>query len=197
MISTDNYEELLYRGRTRINEDLKPSRVIHTKNVVREAHRLAERYGADVKKAEIAALLHDIARNLSLEDMNAYVRDLGLDSHYIDNKNLAHSKVGAFIISRDFEITDEDILNAVSYHTTGRENMTLLEKIIFLADAIEPGRTYPGVEELRKLAYKNLDKACAFSLRKTKKYVESRGDYLDPDTEKALEYFNREIEKHV
>ena len=196
MNSTDKHEELVNRCLARINRDLKERRVIHTKNVVREALRLARKYGADEKKAEIAALLHDIARNLPEEKMDAYVRDLGLDSHYIGNKNLAHSKVGVYLIKRDFGIEDEEILNAVSYHTTGRENMALLEKVIFLADAIEPGRTYPGVEELRELAYEDIDRACARSLQKTKNYVESRGEYLDPDTGKALDYFNREIDKH-
>ncbi|MBR0126978.1 MAG: bis(5'-nucleosyl)-tetraphosphatase (symmetrical) YqeK [Firmicutes bacterium] len=196
MNSTDKHEELVNRCLERIGRDLKERRVEHTKNVAKEALRLAEKYGADKQKAEIAALLHDIARNLPEEEMNAYVRELNLDEHYLNNKNLAHSKVAAYLIRRDFGITDEEILNAVLYHTTGRENMTLLEKIIFLADAIEPGRTYPAVNELRALAYEDLNRACAFSLSKTIQYVESRGAYLDPDTANALEYFKREINQY-
>ena len=196
MNSTDNHEAFISRCKERIRQDLKPRRVIHTQNVVSEALKMADKYGADKEKAEIAALLHDIARNLPVEEMNRHVREMGLDSHYLDNKNLAHSKVGVRIIQQDFGIDDAEILNAVSYHTTGRENMTLLEKIIFLADAIEPGRNYPSVGELRRLAYEDLDRACAYSLKKTKDYVAMRGDHLDPDTGKALEYFEREINKH-
>ena len=114
----------------------------------------------------------------------------------MDNKNLAHSKVGVAIIKRDFGIEDQEILDAVAYHTTGRDGMTLMDKIIFLADAMEPGRKYPGVERLRELTEENLDKACAYSLRRTVEYVKSKGVYLDPDTSKALEYCERMIKKH-
>ena len=196
MNSIDEHAALVNRCLARIDADLKPSRAEHTKNVAKEAIRLAEKYGADKQKAEIAALLHDIARNLSQEEMNRYVRKLGLPDRYLDNKNLAHSKIGVYIIQRDFGIQDEELLNAVAYHTTGRDGMTLLDKIIFLADAMEPGRHYPGVGELRRLTEKDLDKACAFSLRRTKEYIESRGFYLDPDTAKALDYCEREIKKH-
>ncbi|MFR4798348.1 MAG: HD domain-containing protein, partial [Lentihominibacter sp.] len=80
----------------------------------------------------------------------------------------------------------KDMIIAVAFHTTGRKGMSVLEKIIFLADAIEPGRNYPGVEEMRKTAYTDLDKACIMSLERTVQYVRDRGEYLDPDTEDAL-----------
>ena len=196
MNSIDEHEALVKKCIARITADLKPRRVTHTKNVAIEAKRLAKKYGADVQKAEIAALLHDIARNLSQEEMNRYVRELHLGDRYLDNKNLAHSKVGVAIIKRDFGIEDQDILDAVAYHTTGRDGMTLMDKIIFLADAMEPGRKYPGVERLRELTEENLDKACAYSLRRTVDYVKSKGVYLDPYTSKALEYCERMIKKH-
>ena len=196
MNSIDEHEALVKKCIARITADLKPRRVTHTKNVAIEAKRLAKKYGADVQKAEIAALLHDIARNLSQEEMNRYVKELQLGDRYLDNKNLAHSKVGVAIIKRDFGIEDQEILDAVAYHTTGRDGMTLMDKIIFLADAMEPGRTYPGVEKLRELVEEDLDKACAYSLRRTVEYVKSKGVYLDPDTSEALEYCERMIKKH-
>ena len=196
MNSIDEHEALVNKCVARITADLKPRRVKHTKNVAVEAIRLAKKYGADVQKAEIAALLHDIARNLSQEEMNRYVKELQLGDRYLDNKNLAHSKVGVAIIKRDFGIEDQEILDAVAYHTTGRDGMTLMDKIIFLADAMEPGRTYPGVEKLRELVEEDLDKACAYSLRRTVEYVKSKGVYLDPDTSEALEYCERMIKKH-
>lgn len=196
MNSMGEHEALVRKCRDRITRDLKPRRVIHTECVVAEAVALAKKHGADVQKAEIAAWLHDIARNLPQEEMNRYVKELDLGVRYLDNKNLAHSKVGAAIIKNELGITDPEILYAVSYHTTGREGMTLLDKIIFLADAMEPNRNYPGVERLRELVREDLDKACAYSLRRTKDYVESKGEYLDPDTLNALEYCEREIRKN-
>ena len=195
MNSIDEHEALVKKCLEYIDLHLKPSRALHTRNVATEAVRLAEKYGADKQKAEIAALLHDIARNLPVEEMNGYVRQLGLDERYIGNKNLSHSKVGVMLIKRDFGIEDEEILNAVSYHTTGRDGMTLLDKVIFLADAIEPGRDYPAVTMLRELADEDLDKACAYSLKKTIEYIESQGIYLDPDTAEAYEFCLREINK--
>lgn len=193
MDSTYDHDALVRRCRARITRDLTPRRAEHTRNVAKEAARLAQKYGADVQKAEIAGLLHDIARDLPQEKMNDYVLELGLDERYLNNKNLAHSKVGVHIIKQDFGIQDRELLDAVSYHTTGREGMTLLEKILFLADATEPGRSYPGVRKLRKLAEEDLDKACALSLRRTKDYIEAKGEYLDPDTSEALGYLEREI----
>ena len=106
----------------------------------------------------------------------------------MDNANLSHSKVAAEIMKRDYGIEDEDMINAVSFHTTGRAGMSRLEKIIFLADAIEPGRNYPSVEETRRLAYIDLDKACISSLERTVEYIRGKGEYLDPDTVNALNY---------
>ena len=85
-------------------------------------------------------------------------------------------------MERDFDITDRDIINAVSYHTTGRAGMSTLEKVIYLADAIEPSRNYPGVDALRKEAERDLDKACLMSLTSTAEFVKSSGKYLDYDT---------------
>ncbi|MBO4991447.1 MAG: bis(5'-nucleosyl)-tetraphosphatase (symmetrical) YqeK, partial [Firmicutes bacterium] len=82
---------------------------------------------------------------------------------------------------------DEDMLNAVRFHTTGRKGMSLLEKIIFLADAIEPNRSYPGVNDLRAMSEQNLDKACLMSLQRTIEYVRSQGQDLDPRTLEAAE----------
>ncbi|MDO4868952.1 MAG: bis(5'-nucleosyl)-tetraphosphatase (symmetrical) YqeK [Bacillota bacterium] len=180
-----------------VSKALKPSRFQHTKNVAKEAVRLALKYGADPEKAELAAILHDIARNLPQEEMNQYVEKIGLDRRrYLDNKNLAHSKVGAYIIKNELGIDDSEILDAVSYHTTGRSGMSLLEQIIFLADAMEPGRSYPGVQRLRELTDIDLDEACEYSLRSTIDHVKSANVYLDPDTAEALEYFERKNKKH-
>lgn len=168
-----------------IENHLSEKRRIHTYAVAEESKKLAARYGEDVEKAEIAALYHDIFRGVSEIVLNGYVKQLGLGTSYINNCNLAHGKIAAIIMERDFNIVDQDIINAVRFHTTGRANMSKLEKIIYLADAIEPNRCYAGIDELRSLAYENLDKACFLSLKNTIAYINRKGLYLDVDTVKA------------
>ncbi len=178
-----------------IERNYSEKRKIHTEGVRVTAMELARRYGADPAKAELAALFHDMYRGVSENSLNYYVKHLGLDEKYMNNCNLAHGKIAAIVMKRDFEITDDDIVNAVSYHTTGRENMSLLEKIIYLADAIEPNRVYPGVDELRKLADEDLDKACLLSLTNTINFVRASGKYLDEETVRAKEDLERKIKE--
>ena len=161
-----------------LEEHLKASRLVHTMNVTGLAKEMAVRFGADVNKAEIAALLHDMAK---------YENRPGV------NMNLEHGRIGAEKSRELFGIEDEDILNAITYHTTGRAGMSTLEKIIFLADAIEPGRNYPSVDEIRALAETDLDRACILTLTRTIEYVKDEmGWYLHPDTIEAKEY----LEEH-
>lgn len=178
-----------------IERNMTEKRQIHTYAVAEEAKKLAQRYGEDVEKAELAALFHDFFRGATEKALNGYVRQLGLNSAYLDNANLAHSKIAAYIMEKDYHIEDRDIINAVSYHTTGRANMTKLEKIIYLADAIEPNRSYPEIEEIRELAYQDLDKACLKSLEHSIEYVNCRGFYLDQDTVKARDCLINEIKR--
>lgn len=177
-----DYDSLKKRIILFIENNLSEKRLKHTYSVVTEAVKLAVEYGEDRKKAELAALFHDMFRGASKEASNMYVRHLGLDKKYVDNTNLAHGKIAAEIMKKDYGIKDKDILNAVSYHTTGRAGMSRLEKIIFLADAIEPGRNYPSVEEIREIAYRDLDKACVMSLKRNIEYIHEKGGFLDTDT---------------
>ena len=172
--------------RVRLNE----KRYRHTTGVIYTAVRLAERYGADVDKAETAALFHDACKNLDIEEMNMLVEQYQIGDYYIDKPQLAHSKLAAAILKDKFGVEDEDILNAVRYHTTGRAGMSLLEKIIFVADATEPNRTYEEAEELNKLAFSDLDQACYEVLKWTVKLVEESGRYMDPDTTEALAWIS-------
>jgi predicted HD superfamily hydrolase involved in NAD metabolism len=157
--------------------------------VVNTADKLAIQFGADRQKTKLAALCHDLYRGVKDDALNIYVKQLGLPKKYMDNANLAHSKIAAEIIKKDFGIEDEDVLNAVRYHTTGRAGMSILEKVIFLADSIEPGRNYPGVDEIRHVAETDLDLACLMCLEKTIDYINMKGYFLDPDTLDAREWF--------
>ncbi|MCL1810089.1 MAG: bis(5'-nucleosyl)-tetraphosphatase (symmetrical) YqeK [Clostridiales bacterium] len=164
----------------------------HTYAVYNTATALARHYGEDESKAGTAALFHDMFRGMPEKILNFYVKHLNLDKKYLDNSNLAHGKLAAIIMERDYGIDDDDVLNAVRFHTTGRANMSRLEKIMYLADAIEPGREYPGVHEIRHMAYADLDKAVLLSMHCTIGYVTENGFFLDEDTVLAMEYLNRE-----
>jgi predicted HD superfamily hydrolase involved in NAD metabolism len=161
----------------------------HIEGVVEAADELAERFGVDRQKTRTAALCHDLYRGIKDDALNVYVNQLGLPKKYLNNGNLAHSKIAAEMIKKDFGIEDEDILNAVRYHTTGRAGMSPLEKVIFLADSIEPGRNYPRVDEIRNVAKTDLNRACLMCLERTIEYINNKGFYLDPDTLEAREWF--------
>lgn len=147
-------------------------RYIHTIGVMETAIQLAERYDEDAKKAETVAILHDIAKYAEIEWMEQIVRDQNLDQRLLGwGSELLHGPVGAFIAESEFGITDEDMLNSIRFHTTGRAGMSKLEKILFVADMIEPNRNFDGVERLRKKAQKNLDKAVSACIRHTLSFL--------------------------
>ena len=175
-----------------LDEHLSEKRRRHIRGVVDTAVRLAEQYGADPEKAEAGALYHDMFKERDLDDLIDFY---GLPQKYKGNRNLAHSKVAAAAMEKDFHVADRDLINAVSYHTTGRPAMSLLEKILFLADAIEPSRDYPGVDEARRLAYKDIDRACLYSLSRSVEYVRSQGEYLDEDTLHARDYYRNQLKE--
>ncbi|MGN7476719.1 bis(5'-nucleosyl)-tetraphosphatase (symmetrical) YqeK [Solibacillus silvestris] len=143
-----------------IKDRMPEKRYIHTIGVMETAIRLAEQYGEDPKKAEVAAILHDIAKYADVEWMKKVVMEQQLDSRLLDwNAEILHGPVGAWIAETEFQIDDSAILNAIRYHTTGRADMTAFEKIIFVADMIEQNRKFPGVDELRAFADISLNDA--------------------------------------
>ncbi|MBO8156012.1 MAG: bis(5'-nucleosyl)-tetraphosphatase (symmetrical) YqeK [Bacillaceae bacterium] len=163
---------------------LKPDRFEHTKRVVVTAVKLSEWYGEDVNKAEIAAAFHDYAKNRPKEYLKRWItkeKTLPKDLLYFHHE-LWHGPVGALLVEREFGIADSDILNAIRYHTTGRISMTKLEKIVFLADYIEPGRKFPGVDMARSLAREDLDQACQFALKNTIQFLMEKQQPIYPDT---------------
>lgn len=173
-----------------LKDNLKPSRYGHTLGVVNTAIKLAEIYGEDIKKAEIAALCHDVAKNMSYEDMERIINEASIDLS-IDEQNskeLWHSIVAPILGKRIFKIDDEEILSAMRWHTTGKEDMTNLEKIIYLADLIEPSRKFEGVEEIRKIAYEDLDLAMLKALTHTTIYLLEQGFAVDLNSIKARNY---------
>jgi ribosome silencing factor RsfS/YbeB/iojap len=184
-------EELIKKMDDYIRERLTEKRYRHTLGVVETATALAEQHGADEEKALTAALFHDACKNLDSEEMNMLVEKYDIGEVYIDKPQLAHSKLAAAIIKDRFGVDDEDIINAISFHTTGREGMSLLEKIIYVADATEPNRTYKDAKRLNALAFKNLDQACFEVAEWSLKIIKDEGRYLDADTVKARDWFEK------
>nr|WP_325195440.1 bis(5'-nucleosyl)-tetraphosphatase (symmetrical) YqeK [uncultured Oscillibacter sp.] len=156
---------------------LKHKRIPHVLGTEQEAIRLAERYGADVEKARRAALLHDCTKKLDMEEQLALCRRYGIQLDELEQKalKLLHSKTGA-AIARDVFGVDDEIYSAIWYHTTGHANMTKLEKIIYLADYIEPSRDFPGVDKLRKVCYEDLDRGLLMGLEITIEEMTSMGN---------------------
>lgn len=156
---------------------LKHKRIPHVLGTEQEAIRLAERYGADVEKARIAALLHDCTKKLDMESQLALCDHYGIELDELEQVSLKllHSKTGA-ALARDVFGVDEEIYNAIWWHTTGHANMTLLEKIIYLADYIEPSRDFPGVDKLRSVCYKDLNEGLLLGLEMTIREMTDMGN---------------------
>lgn len=156
-----------------IKDVLPVKRFEHTLRVVEEAEQLARRYDADPSKARLAAIFHDYAKYRPVEEMRETVKeiqDLPQDLLHC-GEAILHAYVGAVYVKEELGILDEEILSAIRYHTTGRANMTKLEKIVFLADFIEPARKFPGVEKVREVAKEDLDMACLLSLKNNIRYL--------------------------
>jgi len=169
---------------------LKESRFIHTLGVADTAVYLAEKYGADKEKARIAGLLHDCAKNIPGDEAIKYCEENGvnLKEVCIHEHSLIHAYLGAYLAKYEYGVDDEEILSAIYYHTTGKENMSLLEKIVYVADTIEPSRTQAGVDVLRTLAETNLDGALLKAIESTIRHILNKGGILDTDTVAARNY---------
>ncbi|NFH68842.1 HD domain-containing protein [Clostridium botulinum] len=174
-----------------LKENLKCNRYNHTLGVVETAKKLAEVNKISIEKAEIAALAHDVAKNLSLQKMQSIIEknNIELTNTEKENSNLWHSIIAPIEARNKLKIDDEDILDAVRWHTTGKENMSILTKIIYIADMIEPGRDFPGVKKIRQTTFENLDEGVLLGLTESMKDLLNRNLIIDLNTIKARNYF--------
>ncbi|MEG1657669.1 MAG: nicotinate (nicotinamide) nucleotide adenylyltransferase [Oscillibacter sp.] len=165
---------------------LKHKRIPHVLGTEQEAIRLAERWGADVEKARVAALLHDCTKKLSMPEQLALCGEYGIELDELEQRalKLLHAKTGAAIAKWVFG-ADEEIYRAIWWHTTGHAHMTRLEKIIYLADYIEPTRDFPGVDKLRRVCYDNLDEAMLLGLTMTIEEMNAMGNPVHHATVEA------------
>jgi len=165
----------------------------HSLQVSKVAAELAGRFGADTEKAEIAGLLHDYARGIRKGELADVAANLGIEVDDVSRQfpYLLHAEVGAKLAASELGIDDEDVLAAIANHTVGRPHMSRLEKIVYLADMIEPDRTFSGVDELRALATRDLDAAFRLGYAQSLAHLVEAGKLIHPRTVEVWNWLNR------
>lgn len=182
--------------RRAMEKELDSKRYEHTLGVAYTAAALAMRYDVDVDAAIVAGLLHDCAKCLSDEKKLSICEKHNLTITQVErhNPSLLHAKVGSFLAMETYHVEDIDIINAILNHTTGRPGMSALEKIIFIADYIEPGRKHaPNLALIRKLVFLDLDKALLKILEDTLEYLKESKQEVDLMTQKTYDFYYAEI----
>jgi predicted HD superfamily hydrolase involved in NAD metabolism len=167
-----------------LSGELDEARFIHSVNVMEESVKLAHHYGVDPEKAAWAGLLHDCGKNYKGDRAREYARSIGYTPDEIENRQtkLLHGIIGEHLAREKYGVTHPEILSAIRWHTTGRGGMSLLEKIIYIADYIEPARQLEGIEEMRKVAYNDLDRCIVICSDSTIDYILKKGNLLHPKT---------------
>ncbi len=178
-----------------IKAKLTNKRYQHSVQVANTAVKMAHRYGLDEFRAKLAGVLHDYARDLPEDELLGIAEENDLIKNGIerDIPDLLHGPVGAFLLNKELGIRDASILSAISHHTLGAVGMSNLDKVVFLADMIEPGRSYPGVDGLRELAYKDLDQAMLLGLESSIRHCLDEGKILHPYTVVVRNCFLHEV----
>ena len=182
----------------KLKKELDRQRFEHTLGVEQTAREMARVFGEDEEKAALAGLLHDCAKCMPLSQMIKAARHADVDPVMKESKALMHAVAGRCVAQDVYGVQDEDVLGAIRWHTTGRAGMTRLEKIIYLADVIEPNRKpYPGLEDLRALCMQDLDGAMHTALRMSLEHVREQGKTLHPDTLAALADYEPELAQEI
>lgn len=184
----------LKRLRKAVKKRQDARRFEHTMGVEFTAAALAMRYDESIYDARAAGILHDCAKCISDEKRLAICDKNGIVVTDIERRNpfLLHGKAGAYLAEKKYGVKDQNIFNAIQFHTTGREAMSTLEKIIFVADYIEPGRKQaPNLDGIRKLAFVDIDRALLEILKDTLKYLKDSGGDIDPVTEETWRYYSQ------
>ena len=177
--STLSSAEIVAKEKSNMTED----RFKHCIGVSKTAQKLAELNQYDIDKAALAGFIHDYAKQVSVEDYREVIKTKGFDQDLLNwNRSIWHGIVGTYFIQRDLKITDSEILTAVRRHTTADVEMTTLDKIVFMADYIEPGRSFLGVEEARKITYANLDEGVGYQLAHTLEFLIEKRNKIYPRT---------------
>lgn len=182
----------------KLSAALTDHRFTHSLGVVETAVKMAQIFGADVKKTEIAALLHDCAKQIPHHEQLLMCKEFNIPLDEIKEKQLGllHAELGAYLAERDYGITDKEILDAIRYHTLGRENMTDIEKILYLSDIIEPNRReFEGLEDLRRLCFSDLDLALLYGFGLSISHINRTGNLLHPQTIEAERFIREKLRR--
>lgn len=187
-------KEFILSIEQKLQQTLQPKRYLHTLGVAYLSASLAMCHGASHRDALVAGLLHDCAKNYPEQEMleHCLALQLPLSSYERRIPELLHAAYGAYLAKESYGITQEDILLAIRNHTLGRPGMSLLEQIVYLADYFEPERTQPttpSLDEIRKIAFQNLDRATYLVSQNTLQYFEATGKEVDPMTYRVYEYY--------
>ncbi len=180
----------------KVKKELDNLRYQHTLGVAYTAASLAMRYEADMERAFLAGILHDCAKNIPTPEKISLCRKYRIELTQVELEApaLIHSKLGACLAERRYHIKDSEVINAIRYHTTGRPGMSLYEKIIFVADYIEPYRCEaPNLDKVRTLAFTDLDECIRTILADTLDYLAERGKTTDPMTKLTYDYYMMKI----
>lgn len=182
----------------KLQHKMKEKRFVHTVGVLYTAAALAMRYEENIENASVAGLLHDNAKYFSDEKMIAKCEKYEIEIREVERRNpyLLHAKLGAFYAKKDYNIEDSEILDAIACHTTGKPAMTMLEKILFAADFIEPNRKMvDGMDCIRKECFVNIDRGVALILGRTLNYLGEAGvkKEIDEQTVRAYDYYKMKL----
>ena len=186
MTQTVEYQKHYYAGSreeliAKVKEQVSEKRFKHILGVEQAALELAQANDYELEKASVAALVHDYAKERSEAEFKAMIPQAGLEQDLLNwNNFIWHGVVGAEIIKKELQITDEEILNAVRRHTVGAKEMTTLDQIVYVADYIEPGRDFPGVDQARQIAAKSLRAAVEFETKHTLLYLMNNNKTIYP-----------------
>ncbi|MCA0753663.1 bis(5'-nucleosyl)-tetraphosphatase (symmetrical) YqeK [Paenibacillus sp. N4] len=170
----------------KVKAEMPERRWLHTQGVMETSVQLAQRFGEDPERAELAAILHDVAKYWPTERMAGIIREQSLPAELLlYDKELWHAPVGAWVAEHEYGVTDTGVLDAIRYHTSGRKGMSRLEKIVCLADYMEPGRDFPGVDRIRELSRERLDEALLAGFNSTISFLLEKGKRIFPLTVEA------------
>lgn len=194
-MSQSHFQSEMEKLRRAMEKELSAGRYTHTLGVAYTAASLAMAHGEDMEKAMTAGLLHDCAKSMHGSELVAICENAHLNVTAVERNNptaLLHAKAGAYLAEHKYGVTDMDILNAIRYHTTGRPNMSRLEKMVYIADYIEPGRKQNrDLSLIRRLAYQDLDSTMEKILGDTLAYLRTTDGQVDDMTIRTYQYYKR------
>lgn len=177
--------------REKVKQKLSLKRYKHTLGVEKIAVILAEKNNCNEKKVRIAALLHDYMKEEKIDKLKEICKEVKEIRGYEKLTEILHGFAAGIIISKEFQIKDIEIEEAIKYHTIGKENMSMLDKIIYISDAIEEGRKYPGVEIIREKTYEDIDEGIIEEVKRKINYLEKKEGIIHENTLKMLKFLEK------